>query len=229
MKLGDVICLIGFAAGGLMLGLPGPHELLRELSLTHRYGLGMAAFAVMGALGQAAAARLSEGRYPRPAALAAAALMWGLFGLARGRVIWLVNGGVVMLQAVGMLPGGSLHLSTNMLAAILGSVFFTQPFFTSVFLNLGAIHPFSALRCLGREAARLALAEGRVPSLSQTAARVDWAGFLRREFWAVPLFRIPLLTAVFMLPHDLWLPTAAFIIALLNVLETLILVRGVSR
>lgn len=223
MKRGDLIWLICFAAAGLALALPSPHDLLRELSLSHRYRTGFMAFAFMGTMGQAMAARLSAGRYPAPAAMAASILMWGLYGLCLGLLIWLVNGGVAMLQGVGMLPGGGLSFSSNIFVSIASSVYFTQPLFTSVFLNLGAVHPLLAVLRLGEEAVAIRLAEGRFPGLNRAVSAVDWAAFIRREIHAIPMFRIPALTAVFMLPQDLWLVTAAFATAALAVLEGVLL------
>jgi len=223
LKRGDLIWLVCFAATGMALALPGPHEMLRELSLSHRYRVGFLAFAVMGVLGQAMSARFTDGEYPSPGVLALSCFLWGLCGLALGLLIWLVNGGVVMLQAVGMLPGGGLSYDSNLFVAILSSVYFTQPLFTSIFLNLGALHPLWAVLSLGREAADTCLAEKRLPGLNQVACRVDWAAFIRREVQAIPMFRIPALTIVFMLPQDLWLVTTAFAVALLAVLEGLIL------
>jgi hypothetical protein len=205
--------------------LSGTHELLGELSLGHRYRTGFLAFAVMGTLGQAMAYRFVHDRYPAPMILAASALMWGLYGMALGLLIWLVNGGVHMLQTVGMLPGGGLGRSGNILIGVLTSMYFTQPFFTSVFLNLGVVHPFLAALRLGRKAVEIYLAEGKCPGLNRVACAVDWADFIRREVHAVPMFRIPALTIVFMLPQGLWLPTAALVTAVLTALEGLVLRR----
>jgi len=223
LKRGDLIWLIFFAAAGLVLASPGTLDSLGALSLVHRYRVGFLAFAAMGTLGQALAARFAHGRYPAPMILAVSAVMWGLYGMALALLIWLVNGGVIMLQTAGFLPGGGLSMSGNPLAGILGSMYFTEPFFTSVFLNLGVVHPLLAVMRLGRKAAEMRQAEGRCPGLDRTARAVDWAVFIRREVHAVPLFRIPALTIVFMLPQELWLPAAALATAILAALEELVL------
>lgn len=223
LKRGDPIWLIFFAAAGLALASIWTSEPLRELSMDYRYRFGFLAFAVMGTMGQTLAARFTIGRYPAPLVLAATVIMWGLYGMSMGLLIWLVNAGVVMLQAVNLLPGGGLSLSGNPFIGILSSMYFTEPLFTSIFLNLGAMHPLLAVIHLGGKATELARAEGRRPGLNRVACAVDWADFIRREVHAIPMFRIPLLTVVFMLPQDYWLPAAALATAVLVVLEGLVL------
>ena len=222
-KRGDLVWLVCFAAAGLPLALSGTHDLLRDLSLDYRYRVGFLAFAVMGTLGQAMAGRFAHDRYPAPMVLAASAVMWGLYGMALALLIWLVGGGVVMLQTAGLLPGGGLSISGNPYIGILTSMYFTEPFFTSIFVNLGAVHPLLAVLCLGRKAVEMGLAESRRPGLNRAANAVDWADFIRREVHAIPLFRIPALTIVFMLPQDWWLITAALATAVLTALEGLAL------
>lgn len=223
MKRGDLIFLACFAAAGLALAWPDSRDQLRELSMTGRYRFGFLSFAVMGTVGQSLAARFSDGRYPAPSALAASVLMWGLYGTAMALLIWLVNGGVVMLQTTGLLPGGGLSYHSNIFVAIASSMYFTQPLFTSVFLNFGAVHPLTAVLRLSLTAAEMRRAEGRCPGLARAASAVDWADFIRREIHAIPMFRIPALTVVFMLPQDMWLMTAALATGLLTVLEGLVL------
>lgn len=177
----------------------------------------------MGSLGESIASRFNCGYYPCFAALGAAALSWGGFGLALSLLIWLFNGGVVMLQATGLLPGGGLGGSSNAVMAVLTSYFFLQPFFTSLFLNLGGIHPLLAAQLIRRQAMVIFLTERKRPGLDRVVSEVDWADFIRREISAIPILRVPAFTVVLMLPQDLWLVASAFLMVIWGVMEELVL------
>jgi hypothetical protein len=110
------------------------------------------------------------------------------------------------------LPGGGYGFSPSPLTSFLTSFFFTGPFFTSLMLNVGPLFFLAALRRLAVSLFRAA-AERRGLGLTR---RPDWAGFIREEVAVKPLFRLPLLTIVFMLPPDLWLVLAAWLGALLT-------------
>jgi hypothetical protein len=212
----DLIWPLLFAAVSFTLFGPLTFALTLDLVDSHRYRAGFLFFSVLGALGEALAARFSRGQWPGPSELTAAGLLWGLFGLAAALVFWIFNGGVVMAQTVGLLPGGGYSGSRHLLTASLGSFFFTGPFFTSLFVNLGFVSCFLTLRRLLFSALALRSFKSRWPGLNQTVRAVDWAAFVRRDFLAIPLFRVPMMTVVFMLPQDLWLPAAAWLGAVLT-------------
>jgi hypothetical protein len=198
VKRGDLLCIPLFLAAGAALAWPASRDALRLMTESHRGLAGFLAFGLCGPLGEALAGRFRRKRYPGPGALAALVPGWGLTGLALAKLFWILNGGVVLAQASGLLPGGGYGFSLSPLTSFLTSFFFTGPFFTSLLLNAGPLLFLAALR-------RLAVSPLRRP---------DWAGFIREEAVVRPLFRLPLLTIVFMLPPDLWLFLAAWLGAL---------------
>jgi hypothetical protein len=220
VKRGDWLWALIFTAASLSLAWPGGSDQLMALAGAHRYGVGFLAFALLGPLGDTLAGRLSGQDYPRLAALLTSALMWGLLGLAAALLFWVINGGVVMAQTVGWLPGGGFVFSGHPLKKMLTSFFFTEPFFSSLLVNLIWPEFMAALR-LGESCVNLRLAGGRWPGLARSLEAVDWAAFLRVEVATRTLVRVPLLTAVFMLPQDLWLALAAWLGAALTGLSAL--------
>lgn len=221
MRRGDLIWLAAFAACGLMLILPWTGDLTYRLGGDHRYLAGFLSFALMGALAEAIGARFSGRVYPGRRELAALALMWGLHGLALAYLFWLINGGVMVTQTVGMLPGGGYGSRSSPVKAILTSFFTTRPFFTSLFLNLGFIPVLLAVQRLARAYFRLERPEGRRPSLARASAEADWADFIRSELPSSILFRTPFLTLVFMLPSSLWLVLASLGLVVVAILAAL--------
>ena len=222
MKRADLIWPVLFAAVSFAFFGPLSFDRTLLLAADHRYQAGFLFFSILGVLGEALAARFSRRRWPGIAELAAAFFLWGLFGLAAALVFWVFNGGVIMAQTIGLLPGGGYSASQYAVKAFLGSFFFTGPFFTSIFVNLGFIHCFWALRRLFFSALTLWSFKGRCPDLNQAVAAVDWAAFIRQELLAIPLFRVPMMTVVFMLPQELWLLSAAWLGAVLTGLFGLI-------
>lgn len=221
MKLGDLIWLAAFAASALTLILPGPGNLLYQLAGDHRYLVGLFSFALMGALAEAIAARFRGLDYPGGRELAALALLWGLHGLALAFLFWLVEGGVMVTQTVGLLPGGGYGSAASPLKAILTSFFTTRPFFTSLFLNLGFIPVLLAVQRLVRAYFQLSWADGRRPSLAGASEAAGWTDFIRSELPSSILFRLPYLTLVFMLPPNLWLVLASLGLVVVAVLAAL--------
>lgn len=221
MRQGDLIWLACFAAAGLMLVLPGPGSFLYQLSADHRYLSGFLYFALMGALAEAIGARFSGRDYPGARSLAGLAFMWGLHGLVLALVFWLVNGGVIMTQTVGMLPGGGYGSSSRPIKAILTSFFITGPFFTSFFLNLSFIPVLLAVQRLARAYFLVAGQDGRRPPLARVSEAADWPDFIRSELPCSLLFRTPFLILVFMLPSDLWLLMASLGLVVVAVLSGL--------
>lgn len=221
MKGGDLIWLACFAAAALILIAPGPGDLIFRLADDHRYLVGFWSFALMGALAEAIGARFSGRDYPEGRELAGLALMWGLHGLALALLFWLVNGGVILTQAVGILPGGGYGSSSSPIKATLTSFFITGPFFTSLFLNLGFIPVLLATQRLVRAYFRVDWAEGRRPSLTRVSDEADWTDFIRSELPSSILFRTPFLTLVFMLPSSLWLVLASLGLVVVAVLTAL--------
>jgi len=218
MKKADLIFPAIFLAATLLLVMPGPHEQLRRLAAESRYWTGFLAFGVLGTLQEALRSRLAGRAYPRPASLAASALMWGGQGLVLALAFWVVNGGVALTQAAGILPGGGFGDFSSPLKGFFSGFFFTGPFFTSIFVSLGVMHPLLAAQRLGVAAVDFYLANGRRPSLEEASAVADWTGFIKDEALRIILFRIPILTFVFMLPSDLWLIGAAWAGVLLGAL-----------
>ena len=221
VRIGDFIWILAFLAASSILMLPDRFEPLYELGLGSRYQTGFVTFALMGALGEAAKSRLRGSLYPRPGRLAALALIWGLHGMVLALAYWVVNGGVIMTQAAGILPGGGLNLSPNRLKGLLTSYFLTQPFFTSLFVNLGVIHPLLAAQRLAEAWLNLRRDEGGLPGLTRAVEQVNWAAFVRAELISLPLFRILLWTFVFLMPRSLWLPLSAGLAAALTGLSGL--------
>lgn len=219
MRRGDLIWITVFTAAGLLLILQGPRDLLPALASEHRYLVGFAAFALMGALAEAIKERFRGRDYPDLKELAVRAGMWGLHGLAAALVFWLINGGVIMTQAVGLLPGGGYGRSSNPLITALTSFFITGPFFTSLFLNLSFVPVLLALQRLGQTGLRLYLREGRRPYLAHVSEEADWPGFIRSELPASFVIRTLFLTLVFMLPTDLWLIMASLGLVVFAVLS----------
>lgn len=222
MKWGDLIWLACFAAVGLVLILPGPESMLYELAARHRYLAGFLSFALMGALAEAIGARFSGRDYPGASGLAGLSLMWGLHGLVLALVFWLINGGVMITQAVGILPGGGYGSSASPIKVTLTSFFVTGPFFTSLFLNLGFIPVLLALQRLAQAYFLADRPDGRRPSLARASEAADWADFIRSELPSSILFRLPFLTLVFMMPSNLWLVMASLgqvVVAVLSALS----------
>lgn len=154
--------------------------------------------------------------------MAGLAFMWGLHGLVLALVFWLINGGVMITQAVGILPGGGYGNPASPIKATLTSFFVTGPFFTSLFLNLGFIPVLLALQRLAQAYFLAERPEGRRPSLARTSEAADWADFIRSDLPSSLLFRIPFLTLVFMLPSNLWLVMASLgqvVVAVLSALS----------
>jgi len=209
VRRGDLVWITVFTAAGLALILPGPKALVLALTAEHRYLAGLVFFALMGALAEAIEERFRVRGYPCLKELAGLAVMWGLHGLAAALIFWLINGGVVMTQAAGLLPGGGYGRSPYPFIATLSSFFITGPFFTSLFLNLSFIPVLLTLQRLGRAALRLYLREGRRPELTLVSEEADWPAFIRSEMPSSFLFRTLFLTLVFMLPAGLWLPLAS--------------------
>lgn len=221
MKLGDLVWITAFTAAGLLLILPGPKALLPALASEHRYLIGFAAFALMGALAEAIKERFRCRDYPALKELAVRAGMWGLHGLAAALIFWLINGGVIMTQTVGLLPGGGYGRSSIPFIATLTSFFITGPFFTSLFLNLSFVPVLLALQRLGQAGLAIYLREGRRPQLARISEEVDWPGFIRSELPASFMVRTLFLTLVFMLPADLWLIMASLGLVVFAVLSGL--------
>ncbi|MCL2029259.1 MAG: hypothetical protein FWG97_02440 [Deltaproteobacteria bacterium] len=218
MKKIDLTALAIFAAATFLLVWPESAGPMEWLTRHQRYRLGFLVFAILGPLGEAAAARLGGRPWPRPALLAASSLMWGLYGLGAALIFWLFSGGVALAQGAGLLPGGSLRLGTHFLKAFFGSSFFTEPFFTSLLVSFCFTAPFLAARRLGGAALSL-WAEGQRPDLRLASEAADWPAFIRSEAVALPLFRVPCQTFIFMLPPSLWLPATAWLFVLLAALS----------
>ncbi len=228
VRRGDLVWLVMFLAASAALAWPVSEDWLWRMAGRHRYLTGFLAFGLLGPLGEALAERFRRRQYPRPGALAVSALGWGVTGLALALLFWVANGGVVLAQASGLLPGGGYGFSPNPLRAFLTSFFFTGPFFTSLILNAGPLFFLAVLRRLAETARQLA-AEGTWPGPGRICGRADWAGFIREEALIQPLFRLPLLTVVFMLPPELWLVLAAWLGAILTGLLGLAAPRGTGR
>jgi hypothetical protein len=218
VRKSDFLCLAAFAAVTWPLAWPEAPPLWEWLKDSRRYQLGFLAFALLGPLGEAASARLRGAGYPRPGQWAAAALLWGLYGLGAALLFWLFNGAVALAQGAGLLPGGGWRLGGSLWRSFFLGSFFTEPFFTSLLVGFCFTQPFLASRRLAEAALNLWWAEGRRPNLDQASAAADWPGFLRDEAVTLPFLRVPLLTFVFMLPPALWLWTAAWLGAVLEVL-----------
>ena len=210
MRFGDFIWLALFAAISYLLINPEIRETVMRAAVAERYSTGFVAFSLTGALGEALIVRFSQKKYPSFLTSGLAAIRWGLYGLVAALGFWLINGGVVMTQATGILPGGGYNFSASRIQVFFGSFFFTEPFFTSVFVNLCLLFPFMFIHYMGRAAAHIIVDERRFPKLSLIVAKVDWAGFFKTEILYMPLFRIPMMTIIFMLPQELWLPLGAW-------------------
>ena len=211
MKKTDFLYLAVFLAATVVLAWPETARNLEWLTYNQRYRLGFLAFAFFGPLGEIAAARLGGAPRPRPGLLAAQALMWGLYGLAAALFFWLFNGAVVLAQGTGLLPGGVWRFGGHFLAAFFSGSFFTEPFFTSLLVCCCFTLPFLAVHRLMGASLDLFRAEGRRPDLRRASEAADWPGFIRTEVVLLPLFRVPGLTFVFMLPPGLWLFSAAWL------------------
>ena len=221
MKKIDFIALAIFLGATSILVWPEAVRHMEWVTNNHRYRLGFMAFALLGPLGEMAAARMGGRQLPRPALLAASALMWGLYGLGAALFFWLFSGAVALAQGAGLLPGGVWRFGGNFLTAFFGGWFFTEPFFTSLLVSFCFTHPFLAVYRLVRAAMYIILAEGRGPNLHQVVEAADWPGFIRAEAVILPLFRVPCLTFIFMLPPSIWLLAAAWLGVLLEVLFSL--------
>ena len=184
---------------------------MQWLMHNQRYQLGFLAFALLGPLGEIAAARLGGAPRPRPALLAAQALMWGFYGLSAALLFWLFNGAVALAQGTGLLPGGAWRFGGHFLKAFFSGSFFTEPFFTSLLVCCCFTLPFLAFHRLVGAALNLFWAEGCRPNLREASEAADWPDFIKSEAVSLPFFRVPGLTFVFMLPPSLWLLTAAWL------------------
>ena len=209
MRKTDFLALAVFLGATVILLWPETARHLEWLTYNQRYRLGFLAFAFFGPLGEIAAARLGGTLLPRPALLAAQALMWGFYGLAAALLFWLFNGAVALAQGTGLLPGGVWRLGGHFLKSFFSGSFFTEPFFTSLLVGCCLTFPFLAARRLA--GAALDTWEGRRPGLHRASEAADWPDFIRTEAVILPLFRVPGLTFVFMLPPGLWLVTAAWL------------------
>jgi hypothetical protein len=216
MKKTDLIPLAVFSAATFIMLWPETARHMEWLTYNHRYLLGFMSFALLGPLGETAAARLGGADSPRPILLSFQALFWGLYGLGASLFFWLFSGAVAMAQGTGLLPGGTLRLDGHLLKNFFSGVFFTEPFFTSLLVCCCFMPPFLAARRLAWAALNIFLAEGRRPTLVRVSEAADWPDFFRSEAVALPLFRVPCLTFVFMLPPSLWLFTTAWIGVLLG-------------
>jgi len=216
MKKTDFAFLAVFLAATLIMVWPETARHLEGLTHNQRYRLGFLTFALLGPVGDLAAARLSGVLCPRPALLAAQALMWGLYGLSAALFFWLFNGAVALAQGTGLLPGGAWRFGGSFLTAFFSGSFFTEPFFTSLLVCCCFTLPFLAVRRLVGAALNILGAEGRWPDLRRASEAADWPDFIRSEAVILPLFRAPGLTFVFMLPSGLWLFTAAWFGVLLG-------------
>ncbi len=186
---------------------------------------GALAFAFLGPLKEALSFRLAGQEYPGPGYLAASSLLWAGQGLIMAVAFWVVNGGVVLTQAAGILPGGGFGDFSSPIKSFFTSFIFAGPFFTSLFVSLGVAHPLLAAHRLIMSAVGLYLRNHRRPSLEEALSAAGWADFLRGEILRIALFRIPILTFVFMLPPGLWLVGAAWSEVLLGSLSGIILRR----
>lgn len=211
VRLGDIIWLAVLAALSLPLLVTEAHEVILMSALEHRYSLGFLTFAFLGACAEALYRRFTCRAYPPFRRLMADFIMWGLYGLAMALVFWLINGGVMLMQSIQILPGGGFNASRNIWKAFFSSVFFTEAFFSALFISLSFGVVFTIILRLGEEI--LAPSDsGRLLASPGTAlAAVDWPLVIRREILYLPFFRIPLLTLVFMLPPALWLYMAAWV------------------
>lgn len=216
VRRGDFLWVAAFGGASYLLIWPDRLDALFGLGLDHRYRTGFLTFAVMGLLGEAAKARFSGSGYPAAGRLAALGLMWGVHGMVLALAYWVVNGGVIMTQTAGLLPGGGLSFSRNWVKGLLTSYFLTQPFFTSLFVNLGVIHPLLAAQRLGAAWLDVRAARGGCPGVTRAAEQADWPAFIKSELISLPLFRVTLLTIVFFLPQEVWLPLSAWLVALLT-------------
>ena len=191
--------------------------------LTHnqRYRLGFLAYALLGPLGEIAAARLGGGPRPRSAFLAVQAFIWGLYGLLAALFFWLFNGAVALAQGAGLLPGGVWRFGGHFLTSFFSGSFFTEPFFTSLLVGCCFTLPFLAVSRLVGAALNVFWAEGRWPDLRGASETADWPGFIRAEAVWLPLFRVPGLTFIFMLPPGMWLFSAAWLGVILGGLSGL--------
>lgn len=220
MKLGDLVCLILLAVIPAVWASGWEVE-LGPAGLNQRQLMGFLAFALMGPAGEAFRARLAGRAYPRPVPALASALLWGLHGLAASLLYWVFNGGVIMAQTAGFLPGGGFGAGPGVFRAFFGSFFFTGPLFTAILVSLILNPVLTALQRLALAWLGLWLDTGRRPGLAPASWKADWPGFIRYQLVCGPLIRLPLLTAVFMLPQNMWLPAAAWSGALVTALEGL--------
>lgn len=219
MKIGDFIC------PAVMAALPaavffGDLQDLRALA-AHPQAVGFGAFAILGGSAEAWGLRLSGRGYPQPGRLILSGLLWGLHGLLASILYLVINAGVFLSQGLDILPGGGYVSNANPFKAILGSFFFTGPFFTSLIICLALSPTILALQ-------RLILAfwdfksdEGRWPPLGLASLKADWPAFIHYQLTGGLFIRAPLMTVVFMLPTNLWLPAAAWAWGLVAVLEGL--------
>ena len=209
----DLICLLMLVALGWVLATIGEQDWFWNMAGEHRYLVGGLAFSVLGTLGEALAQRLNIGKYPSILSLASKFIMWGFHGIVLSLGFWLANGGVVMAQVLGFLPGGGFGSggggsSIAIFLGSFGSVFFSQPFFSSIFLNLGLILSLLAIQRLG-EIFLVNIFSKFSLNLNQVVKEFDLADFIRREMVVMPLFRIPLVTLVFMQSQEMWIILAA--------------------
>ena len=211
MKKTDFLLLAVFLAVTLVLLWPETARHMEWLTHNQRYRLGFLVFVLLGLLGEVVTARLGGGPLPRPALLAVQALMWGLYGLSAALFFWLFNGAVALAQGTGLLPGGVWRFGGHFLTGFFSGSFFTEPFFTSLLVSCCFTLPFLAVRRLAGAALNIFLTEGRRPDLRGASEAADWPDFIRAEAIFLPLFRVPGLTFIFMLPPGLWLFTAAWL------------------
>ena len=218
--IGDLICLLMLVALGLLLSTLDGQAWFWNLADNHRYLMGGVVFSLLGTTGDALAQRLNIGTYPTILSLASKLIMWGFHGVVLSLGLWLANGGVVMAQAMGLLPGGGFGSGGDgsdfqIFIGTFGSVFFSQPFFSSLFFNLGLILSLLVIQKLG-EIYLVRIFSKFSLNLNHVVKEFDLANFIRREIVVTPLFRIPLITLVFMQPQGMWiLLTAALNLGLL--------------
>ena len=210
MKKIDFVTLAVFGVATFVLVWPETGRHIESLTYDHRYKFGFLIFALLGPLGELIAARLSGNPTPRPILVAEGVFMWGFYGLAAAFFFWFFNGAVALAQGAGLLPGGTWRFGGHFLAVFFKSSFFTEPFFTSLLVCCCFTYPFLTVRRLAGAAWNLFWAEGRWPDLRRASETADWPGFILAEVVLLPLFRVPSLTFVFMLPPGLWLFASAW-------------------
>jgi len=167
--------------------------------LVQPYLVGFAKFFVLATLGEVIARRIADGRWSRPPALLARAVIWGLLGASIVLVFDVFATGVAGALRKGLLPGGDARLAFAFWVSALMNVTFAP--------TMMAAHRATDTWLDLRHARR-----GTAVSVNDVVGAIDWRGFVSFVLLkTIPIFWIPAHTVTFLLPPEYRVLAAALL------------------